>query len=217
MNTKSKITPFPQEQAQAVESPWVLAIVKNKKSILKSILLLVILGVFTGWTFHRFSQAKNKKTSLAYASLDETSGLQSHANLQEVNTIASKYKFMQAHLDGPLSQAFLNNKDISTSTKLNRRIQLRLAPHLDVVAAFNEISLRIVEKKYEEALELCHLLNGNLSEKEMPVLFEYQNLRTALLEKKLHQKNIEKTTPSSGSLLTLGQLSLKDFLIQEKP
>lgn len=216
MNAKSKITPFPTDEVLTEENTWLLSLVKNKKKILWGVAYVLFSGALAGWAVHQVQCVQNKKTSLAYESLDESSGLQSHANLKEVSKIAGRYKFMQSHLDAPLAQAFLNRKEVAESKKLVRRIESRLAPNLDALFAFNKITLEIAEQNYDQALKMSYELNEQLSKKNMPTLYEYQTLRTALLEKKLHQKNIEKEASVLNSTLTLGKLSLRDFIIKEE-
>ena len=215
MNRHSKITPFPQEETELNENKWVLAALRNKNRILWTVGLVVFSGLALGGALHKLNRFQNRKTSLAYESLDPTKGIQSHANLKEVYKIATKYKFMQPHLDAPLAQAFLNEKNVATSKKVIQRVEARLNPNLNAVFAFNQITLLIAEKQYEEALKECYNLNEKMDESQMPVLFEYQFLRTALLEKKIYQREIQRQKDPQKSALILGQLSLQDFLMKD--
>lgn len=215
---QSKITPLVSPSDQSSESNFILLLVKNKQIILIVTMALLLIGSLLGLMNYQINRAKLRKASMAYASLDETNGLQAHADLKQVKKIADQYSFLQAHLDAPLAQESLNQKDLKASEALLTRIQSRISPYLEVIFDFNQISVLIAKEEYQKALEASYLLNERLSVHQLPTLYKYHVLRTGALEKQLghienYQKTLERCAASNMDLM-LGQLSLKEYLMQ---
>ncbi len=214
--TQSKMVPLTPPSDPSSENNFVLLLVKNKQIILLICVAILLIGTLFGWMHYQMDRAKVRKASLAYASLDESNGLQNHADLKQVKKIADQYSFLQAHLDAPLAQESLNQKDLKVSEILLARVESRLSPNLSILFESNQISLLVAKGEYQKALDASYLLNEKMNPNKLPTLYKYHILRTMALEKKLcqsesYQKTL-KECAASNTDLTLGQLSLKEYL-----
>ena len=218
--TKQKVVPL--DQSTDEENGLVAKLLKNRKLMLNILYGFILLGLTVGLINKKVNQARLRNTSVAYASLDSQSALVPKADLKLVKKIAKKHSFLQAHLDGPLAQEFLNQNDFKSSKMLNQRIQSRMAPHLSIISKFNDVTFLIAESKPEQALALSNQLYEEIDSDKMPFLYAYHLLRMANLEKILndhesYQKHLQEFAACSvnvhhGDVLNLGQLSLKDYI-----
>ena len=183
---------------------------------------LILSGLILGFINHKLNQSRVRNVSVAYASLDDHNAVHSRADLKQMKKIAAKYSHLQSHLDAPLAQESLNQKDIKTSLALSKRIQSRLAPNLELILAFNETTFLIAQKKYADALKCSNSLKEKIDSEKMPILYAYHLLRVASLEKALgneesYREHLKEFTAchaniSQSGSLKLGQLSLGDFI-----
>lgn len=218
--TKQKVVPL--DQSIDEENGFVAKLLKNRKLMLNILYGFILIGLTIGLINKKVNQARVRNTSVAYASLDNQSALEPQADLKLVKKIAGKHSFLQAHLDGPLAQECLNQSDLKSSKMLNKRIQSRMAPNLDVISRFNEVTFLIAENKHEQALALSNQLHEKIDAEKMPFLYAYHLLRMANLEKILnnnesYQEHLQEFAVCTANVyhddaLKLGQLSLKDYI-----
>lgn len=217
---KPKITPLIQPYSK--EEQIVEQFLKNKRLFVYILIGMLLIGTLFGIIVHRYNKSEQQSSSTAYASLDESHDIQPHADLKRLKKIAAKHSFIQPHIDASLAQECLNESDIDGAKILCSRIKSRLTPHLNFLIQFNEVTLLIAENKYEEALKKSYALKAVMSPEETPVLYSYQMLRTAALEKKLNgdmacqhyfeELKANKLIDKQTDVLRLGQLSLKEFI-----
>ncbi|MCH9633214.1 MAG: hypothetical protein S4CHLAM6_15670 [Chlamydiae bacterium] len=218
--TKQKVVPL--DPSVDEENKFVAKLLKNRKLMLNILYGFILLGLTIGLINKKVNQSKMRNMSVAYASLDDQSALEPKADLKLVKKIASKHTFLQAHLDGPLAQEFINQGDYKSSKMLNKRIQTRLAPNLNIISKFNQVTFLISENNHKEALVLSNQLHEEIDAEKMPFLYAYHLLRMANLEKILnnnesYQKHLQefsvcKANVNHDDVLKLGQLSLKDYI-----
>ena len=216
---ESKITSIHPSSEE--ETGPLVRILKNKKLLLNILYGVILVGLTIGLIGKKVNQARSKNMSVAYASLDDQFSLQSHADLKQVKRIASKHSFLQPHLDAPLAQEYLNQKDFKSSKKLHNRLQSRIKPNLAAVFKFNEITFLISQQKLQEALKLSKALKKEINQDKMPALYAYQLLRIAELEKRLNEKEsydeslkefLSADAMHTENTLKLGDLTLKEYL-----
>ncbi len=226
----SKITPLLQTQdrkAQSASKP----VEENppkpfeyKKWMVRVGFPIVLMGILFGLMLFQSHRAKENSSSLVHSSINAQSQLEPRADLEKLKKIANKYAFLRAHLDAPLSQEFLNSKQLDQARSLNHRLETRMGSYLKPVCESNQITLLVAEKKYAEALERSQALKNEIDPYKFPVLYFYQLARMAFLEKELGHIDqsahwVDELSKVKGeeklkdlALLDLGSLSFVDFM-----
>lgn len=223
MNQNSKITSINVQEEQ--KKGFFIKLIENKTLLLNITLTIILFGLLIGFINHKMNKLQSKNASMAYASLDQYDQLGADSDIQKLTKIAKKHSFLRPHLDAPLVQECLNQGDVKTAKVLYKRVERRVKPRLHFLFAFNQISLLISEKKYEEALKLSYQLNSELDPALEPNLYSYHLLRIATLEKELGNITSYKERvsdfisfkdllPNQGESLRLGTLSLSEFITQ---
>lgn len=204
----------------------IVKILQNKSLLINLVLSLILVGLVIGVITQKVNRRVEKNASMVFSSLDEKDQLVPHADLKKLIKIANKYSFLRAHLDAPLAQECLNQNEIDQANHFNERVKKRLNQDIKPLFEFNQISLLIGQKDYQEALKTSYQLKNKLDKEAFPSLYAFHLLRLAQLEKKCqHPKQYQErindfitwkaNQEQSREVLDIGRLSIDDFIKQE--
>lgn len=220
----SKVVPLnaPSEESEG----FIVKVLRNKSLLINFVLSLILVGLVIGVVTQKISRRVEKNASMVFSSLDEKDQLMPHADLQKLIKIANKYPFLRAYLDAPLAQECLNQDRLNDATHLNERVKKRLNQDVEPLFEFNQISLLIAQKNFQEALEASYKIKDKLDKDSFPSLYAYHLLRLAQLEKqcqhpkqyqeRLHDFMAWKTNrEESRQILDIGRLTIDEFIKQD--